>query len=557
MIKYFLLLLSATALAQTDGPAALPRRTMETRMRFTPSSNLPKYVGPTDSLAAALAAAVPGDRIIVDPKNTTNVTVALVLPTGACPRQWVTVETSDITFLPDEFTQLSPSFAAHMPKINMMTQNASLTGGNCLRLIGFEITRPAGSGIVYNLYKNVGNDIILDRVWMHGTATDETNRGVILNNSTDVAVINSYFSDFHCFALVGKCGDSQAISGDGGTVPSGNYKIVNNYLEAAAENILFGGGPSTVVPTDITVQYNILNKPMSWNPLDPTYAPATAYDGKPHPWIVKNHFELKNGARVLFEGNRMTNVWGGFTQVGASVLLTAKNQAGAQAGVNQCPNCAVTDVTVRYNYGSYVGQALQVGCGPNAYGAMPAACGNYSIHDNVFDHGQYKTCSQCGSFFVQLAGGSAKVPFMNVSIVKNTFAVDGWLNLTTAPGNGQASNAYSFLNTGTPVPTTASNWHVDNNVFDPGRFGVYSTGGGPAVNCWTAQGISIKVRVPQCWGPGSTMTGNYILQQFYFSGAYAPWPDGNTMVPHGKTPELRVGVGANQSALSSALANHH
>ena len=32
---------------------------------------------------------------------------------------------------------------------------------------------------------------------------------------------------------------------------SGVYKIVNNYLEAAAENVMFGGAPGSQIPADI------------------------------------------------------------------------------------------------------------------------------------------------------------------------------------------------------------------------------------------------------------------------------------------------------------------
>jgi len=49
---------------------------------------------------------------------------------------------------------------------------------------------------------------------------------------------------------------------------------------------------------------------------------------------------------VLFEDNILENTWGGFTQVGFAILLTPKNQAGA-GGSNLCPDCQVTDVTIR------------------------------------------------------------------------------------------------------------------------------------------------------------------------------------------------------------------
>ena len=52
-------------------------------------------------------------------------------------------------------------------------------------------------------------------------------------NSARTAVVDSYLSDFH---EVGA--DNQAVASWNGPGP---FKIVNNYLEASSENILFGG----------------------------------------------------------------------------------------------------------------------------------------------------------------------------------------------------------------------------------------------------------------------------------------------------------------------------
>ena len=53
-----------------------------------------------------------------------------------------------------------------------------------------------------------------------------------------------------------------------------------NYLEAAAENIMFGGAPpyiQNLVPSDIVVRRNHLTKPLAWRTQN---------------WLVKNLFEL-------------------------------------------------------------------------------------------------------------------------------------------------------------------------------------------------------------------------------------------------------------------------
>ena len=202
---------------------------------------------------------------------------------------------------------------------------AFLEGANHYRLIGLEITRGVPGSTIYNLVylpsDKATHHIIFDRVWMHGTSQDETVRGIFLGASRHVAVVDSYFSDFHCNAL-GGCTDSQAIGGGIADLEMGPYKIVNNYLEAAAENILFGGGPATTSPADIEIRHNHMFKPMTWHKGDPNFVGGTS--GKP--FVVKNLFELKNAQRVLLEGNVLENSWGGFSQAGFAVLLTAKNQ---------------------------------------------------------------------------------------------------------------------------------------------------------------------------------------------------------------------------------------
>ena len=95
--------------------------------------------------------------------------------------------------------------------------------------------------------------------------------------------------------------DSQALAGWNGPGP---FKIVNNYLEGAGENLMFGGSdPSIVnlVPSDIEIRHNHFSKPLSWRVEDPSYAGT--------PWMVKNLLELKNARRVLIEGNLFEHSW--------------------------------------------------------------------------------------------------------------------------------------------------------------------------------------------------------------------------------------------------------
>lgn len=531
------------AFAQTfDGPAELPRLLIKTTLADTPSPNAPKIVGPSDSLPAALTGAQCGDHFLVDPGNVTL--GGLTLPTLACDSQhWIMVENSGLTII-DEFHRIHPGIP--MPKIILNASNSSIKGGTFIRLIGFEITRTAGTGIVYNLIlPGAGaHDLIFDRDYVHGTATDETTRGLFLSNTQNVAVINSYFSDFHCQAISGACSDAQAIAGGTSSIQDGSYKIDNNYLEASGENFMLGGGPASFVPQDVTVQYNDLIKPDSWNPADPSYFPAIGHDGLPHPWIVKNLIEFKNCRRCLIQGNRMVGSWGGFSQTGFAFLLTPKNQN------NNCPSCAVEDVTFRNNWISKTGLAMTLGCAPSDAGGWPAGCGHWSVHDNLFDHLQFSTCFQCGHWLTVLASSywTTGTPLVlhDVSVNQNSFYVDGWL-----PPNGPTDGSgHGFLVMGGPPAVNSlgvpqmSNIQWTNNVQYAGHDPIFSTGGGTS-NCITGW-VNLADKISHCWVGNSAFTGNVIFNQGHIGYPFNNvWPAGNYILTTGED------VNAVQSALSN------
>ena len=227
----------------------------------------------------------------------------------------------------------------------------------------------------------VADELIFDRNWLHGTTQDDTDTGIALQGFTNTAVITSYMTDFHCTAVVGACVDSHAIGGGLGTTPAGPYAIVNNFLEAAGENILMGGGPATTTPADIQITQNHFFKPFLWMP------GTSGFIGGPggHPFVVKNHLELKNAQRVLVEDNIFENNWGGFSQYGHSILLTPKNQYDGAVIGNTCPACQVTDVTVRYSTISHVGAGIVFANVLSDGGGQGLAGERYSIHDIVID----------------------------------------------------------------------------------------------------------------------------------------------------------------------------
>ena len=106
---------------------------------------------------------------------------------------------------------------------------------------------------------------------------------------------------------------------------TGPFKINNNYLEAAGENILFGGsgGNPPLACLDIEMQNNYIFKPLSWIPLS-----LSSYQAQPNSMVEKNAFELKSAQRVLFNRNTIENVWAA-GQLGYAVVLTVRTRRAA------------------------------------------------------------------------------------------------------------------------------------------------------------------------------------------------------------------------------------
>ena len=136
-------------------------------------------------------------------------------------------------------------------------------------------------------------------------------------------------------------------------------KAYNNFMEASGENIMFGGTTAAIITSDVEIRLNHMFKPLTWNPIDKNFIGTK--------FTVKNNFELKEGQRILVEGNIMENTWGGFTQNGANIVVTPKNQSGKN-GTNICPICFVADVTLRYNYVVHGAQGLHVSNGESDNG---------------------------------------------------------------------------------------------------------------------------------------------------------------------------------------------
>jgi hypothetical protein len=307
--------------------------------------------GPTITVAAggdlqaALNRARPGDVIALEAGATFTGNFTLPNREGV---GWVTVRSSAMgSGWPRSNARVTPVDAARMPKLvspNLAPALQTDLGAHHYRFIGIEITTTHSSttsthanlilmgyslsGRPARIPSELPSDIIFDRCYIHGNPRGNIRRGIALNGIR-VAVVDSYLSDFH---EVGA--DTQAINGWSGAGP---FKIVGNYLEAAGENVMFGGAIPAItnlVPSDIEIRDNHFFKPLSWKLDDPSYGGV--------PWTVKNLFELKNTRRVLVDGNLLENNWAAAQQGYAVVLTPRKEDCNA-------PWAVVEDVTFTNN----------------------------------------------------------------------------------------------------------------------------------------------------------------------------------------------------------------
>ena len=317
-------------------------------------------VNSSSTLQLALNRAQPGDTIVLN--NRSVYSGNFTLPAKANPNnQWIYIESSALANLPPPGTRVSPTDQPNMAKI--VTPNGSpalspLPGANHYRLVALEITTHSNQGcqphntpptncFTYELFgqpdggmnhkTNLPDSITFDRVYMHGSDTYDVREG-IQGNVTNLAVIDSYISDIHQSTM-----DSQAIAV---YLSPGPIKIVNNFLSATTEDVMFGGAggyDAPYVPSDIEIRRNHFFKPLDW---DKCGAGGTLSSSELQPngvqcpprlgyqWVEKNNLEFKSARRVIVTGNLFENTWTS-AQVGYSILFTIRT--------SQSGNIAVVD----------------------------------------------------------------------------------------------------------------------------------------------------------------------------------------------------------------------
>lgn len=347
------------------------------------------------NVQTAINGASPGDIIVLQAGCTYSGNLVLP-PKDPTSGNWIYIESSALATLPAPGTRVGPGDAANMPKITtpntspaIIAECVSLTGGtggnNCqpgtpqypvganhFRLVDLEITSTSNLGC--NLTNNppiacwsyyifqaespnngdngsvtpLADSITIDRCYIHGTTNGANSQDVthaVGANITNFAIVESYVSDIH-----GSTSDSQAVLA---YYTPGPIKIVNNYLSATTEDVMFGGAGgynNPYVPSDIEIRRNHFFKPRAWESCGAggtVAAGGTLADGSKCPsglnnqWVEKNSLEFKSGRRVIVSGNVMENTWLS-GQTGSSLLVTVRTSQSGNIAV-------VDDIIVQSN----------------------------------------------------------------------------------------------------------------------------------------------------------------------------------------------------------------
>jgi hypothetical protein len=406
-----------------------------------PASAATLTVNAGGDLQAAINAAQPGDTILLQAGATFNGPFRLPAKGGTT---YITIRSNTPDhLLPAAGVRITPAQAPLLAKIRATTAGPAIrvsgAGSNYWRLLFLEflpnssnsssnLVEFGGDGSGQSTLSSVPHHLIMDRCYLHGNASYGQRRGLALN-SGETQVINSYFSDFKKVQQ-----DTQAIMGWNGPGP---YLIENNHLEAAAENVMFGGTDPRIpnlVPSNITIRRNLITKPLAWRTAS---------------WTVKNLLEFKSAQNVLVEGNYIQNNWAAGQQ-GYAILFTPRNQSGT------APWTVVKNITIQNNVIRHVAGVFNI----NGYDNLSNSEQTQDIvirNNLVYDVStSYGTATHPAPARFAIIGGGPK----DITIEHNTIDSNGSSTIFLYRG---------FSETGTKIYGFA----LRNNLFRDNTWGIY------------------------------------------------------------------------------------
>jgi hypothetical protein len=447
------------ALPQQTVNLTLPTQGTSTCPTLTTGTNCIRNVpaGDATSLQKAINAATCGDTIVLAKGSTYigNFTIPSTFCSG-----WIEIQSSAMGSLPAPGNRVGPSNVSNMATIstpNTYAALAFLPSSNHWRLMGLEITTSYVSttntvfGLVTAGLQSDGSTVvsvvaqlpaylIFDRIYIHGLSTTNTKRAIEMDTQS-IGIVDSYCDEIHY-----NQNDSQCFASWNGVGP---FLIQNNFIQAGAEDIMFGGADPAIanlIPSDITVVGNIMQKNLTWR-----------NESAPYNWVIKNIFELKSAQRVLIDGNVLQYIWLA-GQTGFAIMLTPRS-GGA------CAWCTVQDVTITHNLIRHVADGIEISGENPGYPNLPTLpSARILVQNNVLD--DVSSINWGGHGWVyEIAMESNELPPHDIIIDHNTSFPD-----TT---NGAV---YVLGNSG-----VAPNFQITNLLSVYGAYGIFGSGAGSGI----------------------------------------------------------------------------
>lgn len=443
-LRFVLVLALAGAAHPSARVPGMAADSLHTNRRAEPRVPVQTTVPGGADLQTYINRARPGDVLLLEPGATFvgNFTLpALPEEPSGIPAQYITIRSAaDPSRFPTG-ARVTPAHAQWMPTLRSPNGGSALAtkpGAHHWRLqwLAFEANLD-GAGNIISLgdgsvaqsdTNNLPHHLELDGLIIRGDVTKGQKRGIALN-SGDTVIRNS---DIREIKAEGQ--DSQAICGWNGPGP---FLIENNYLEAAAENVLFGGADPAIrdlVPSDITIRRNYMTKPLTW---------------RGSRWTVKNLLELKNARRVLVEANIFENNWVA-AQTGYALLFKPVNQDG------KAPWSDVSDITVQYNIVRHVSSAINI-LGTD-YEHASAHMRGLQIRNNLFYDVDGAKWGGDGRFIL-IGGGPADIVIDHNTVI-------------------QSGTVVQFYGTQNGRPWKIENLHFTNNLARHNQFGIIGESAG-------------------------------------------------------------------------------
>lgn len=339
----------------------------------------------------------------------------------------------------------------------------------------------------------IPHHLFVDRCYINATPTYNAQKRAIGLNSGLASVVNSYIAGVKHASF-----DNQTIAGFNGPGP---FLIDNNFLEAASENIMFGGADAaneSLMPSDITITNNHLTKDLAWRGMG---------------WNVKNLLELKCARRVTIDRNTLDYSWGE-AQSGYAVLFNVRTQD------NTNPWATIEDVAFTNNIVIHAGSAIQLLGQEDRPGVVSGIMDRVLIQDNLFYDISAATWTGSGRFIQFNNGGN------HITVDHNTC-----INL-----QGANSSALYFVGS-VPFHSLV----ITNNIYNDTGLGVFGD-----------QGYQLGKATLDAQAPGYVYTGNVQV------GCPYPWlyPAGN-FFPATPADVGFTNIGANDYSLTVASPYHN